>query len=138
MGTQQILLIVLSVIVVGVAITVGFGMFASESENANRLACQQDAKLFYTKVLEYYKMPSAEGGGYGDSANWTVANIIGYINRGTVSGSKITTENGVFTFTLSGKTVNIEVDPKEANVATFNYTMNLSTDKVPSLVTSSD
>jgi len=135
MGTQQILLIVLSVIVVGVAITVGFGMFASESENANKLACQQDAKLFFAKTLEFYKMPSAEGGGYGDSANWAVANIIAYVNRGTVDGSKITTENGSFTFALDSKTLTITVDPKEANVADFAYKMDYSTDKVPSIKT---
>ncbi len=36
MGTQQILLIVLSVIIVGIAVAVGITMFNQQAENSNQ------------------------------------------------------------------------------------------------------
>ena len=57
MGTQQILLIVLSVIIVGVAIAVGISMFNSQSYNSNKTAIASDAQGFAAQVVQYYKTP---------------------------------------------------------------------------------
>nr|MBC8383659.1 hypothetical protein [Candidatus Cloacimonadota bacterium] len=46
MGTQQILLIVLSVIIVGIAVAVGITMFNAQSVNSNRNACIADMNNF--------------------------------------------------------------------------------------------
>ena len=52
MGTQQILLIVLSVIIVGVAIAVGIQMFNSQSYSSNKTAIAADAQSFATLVVQ--------------------------------------------------------------------------------------
>lgn len=62
MGTQQILLIVLSVIIVGVAIAVGISMFNSQSYNSNKTAIASDAQGFAAQVVQYYKTPQSQGG----------------------------------------------------------------------------
>lgn len=62
MGTQQILLIVLSVIIVGAAIAVGIDMFNRQDYSSNRSAAAADVQLFLTQVLQYYKMPESLGG----------------------------------------------------------------------------
>jgi hypothetical protein len=63
MGTQQILLIVLSVIIVGVAIAVGISMFNSQAYNSNKTAIAADAQSFATQIVQYYKTPVSQGGG---------------------------------------------------------------------------
>lgn len=63
MGMQQILLIVLSVIIVGVAVAVGITMFGTQAVNANRSAIAGDLNIFAASALAYYKTPSSMGGG---------------------------------------------------------------------------
>ena len=63
MGTQQILLIVLSVIIVGIAVAVGITMFNTQAQNANRQALVADANNFASQMIAYYKTPTSHGGG---------------------------------------------------------------------------
>lgn len=62
MGTQQILLIVLSVIIVGAAVAVGIDMFNRQDYTSNRSSAASDVQIFLTQVLQYYKMPLSLGG----------------------------------------------------------------------------
>lgn len=62
MGTQQILLIVLSVIIVGAAVAVGIDMFNRQDYISNRSAAASDTQVYLTQVLQYYKMPEQLGG----------------------------------------------------------------------------
>ena len=62
MGTQQILLIVLSVIIVGAAVAVGIDMFNRQDYTSNRSAAASDVQIYLTQVLQYYKMPTQLGG----------------------------------------------------------------------------
>ena len=62
MGTQQILLIVLSVIIVGVAIVVGIGMFNRQAYNSNAQAIAADARNYATEIVQYWNTPTADGG----------------------------------------------------------------------------
>ncbi|MFA7213746.1 MAG: hypothetical protein WC111_07640, partial [Candidatus Cloacimonadaceae bacterium] len=62
MGTQQILLIVLSVIIVGAAIAVGIQMFNNQAYSANKSALAADAQSFATQIVQYYKTPESQGG----------------------------------------------------------------------------
>jgi flagellar basal body-associated protein FliL len=75
MGTQQILLIVLSVIIVGVAIAVGISMFNSQSYNSNKTAIASDAQSFATQAVQYYKTPESQGGAGGKAANMTQGKV---------------------------------------------------------------
>lgn len=68
MGTQQILLIVLSVIIVGAAIAVGIQMFNAQAYSANKSAIAADAQSFASQVVQYYKTPTSQGGAGGSVA----------------------------------------------------------------------
>lgn len=63
MGQQQLLLIVLGVIIVGIAIVVGINLFQASSVDANRNAVISDLNNLAAKAQEYYKKPTALGGG---------------------------------------------------------------------------
>lgn len=62
MGTQQILLIVLSVIIVGVAIAVGITMFNNNAYNQNKSAVSSELNSYASQVVQWYKTPIAQGG----------------------------------------------------------------------------
>lgn len=82
MGTQQILLIVLSVIIVGAAIAVGIQMFNSQAYSANKSAIAADGQSFATQIVQYYKTPESQGGAGGDAANMTAPNIGTFLTWG--------------------------------------------------------
>ena len=63
MGQQQLLLIVLGTIIVGVAIVVGINMFATGAVNAERDALLQDVNNVASSAASYWRKPSALGGG---------------------------------------------------------------------------
>jgi hypothetical protein len=62
MGTQQLLLIVLGVIIVGVAIAVGITIFNNQAYNANQQAVAQELTTYGTMVLQWWKTPEVQGG----------------------------------------------------------------------------
>lgn len=63
MGQQQLLLIVLSVIIVGVAVAVGVTMFQSNAVDSNRQAVISDLVNYGSKAQRHYRTPSQLGGG---------------------------------------------------------------------------
>lgn len=63
MGQQQLLLITLSVIIVGVAVSVGVNMFQSGAVEANRQALVSDVVNAAAKAQKYYRTPEAMAGG---------------------------------------------------------------------------
>ncbi len=63
MGQQQLLLIVLGVIIVGIAIAVGISMFKSSAVDANRSAIAGDLANLASKAQRYYRTPVELGGG---------------------------------------------------------------------------
>ncbi|HNX38628.1 MAG TPA: hypothetical protein PKI15_09760 [Candidatus Cloacimonadota bacterium] len=73
MGTQQILLIVLSVIIVGVAIVVGITMFRNQAINSNAQALAAEATNMRTEVVQFFKIPLDQGGGGGTPTTATIA-----------------------------------------------------------------
>jgi type II secretory pathway pseudopilin PulG len=94
MGTQQILLIVLSVIIVGAAIAVGITMFNDQSYASNKTAIAADAQNFATQVVQYYKTPLSQGGADRLPDNMTDTKIGDFIGW---QGTTTTNENGIFT-----------------------------------------
>jgi Tfp pilus assembly protein PilE len=66
MGQQQLLLIILGVIVVGIAVAVGITMFQDNAVSANRDAVTNDLVNLASRAQQYYRRPTALGGGQGD------------------------------------------------------------------------
>ena len=71
MGQQQLLLIVLGVIIVGIAVVVGINVFTASSVEANRNALIGDATNLASMAQQYYRKPTALGGGNQTFTGWT-------------------------------------------------------------------
>jgi Tfp pilus assembly protein PilE len=98
MGQQQLLLIVLGVIIVGIAVVVGINVFTASSANANRDAVISDLTTLAAMAQQYYRKPIAMGGG-GNSFDASTG------SGGTawdVPASLDTTANGVYTASSVG------------------------------------
>jgi Tfp pilus assembly protein PilE len=63
MGQQQLLLIVLGIIIVGIAIAVGVNMFQQSAVDTNRQAVISDLSNLAAKAQRYYRTPHELGGG---------------------------------------------------------------------------
>ena len=64
MGQQQLLLIILGVIIVGIAVAVGITMFQDNAVDQNRSAVIADLTTLSAKAQQYYAKPvSLSGGG---------------------------------------------------------------------------
>jgi len=113
MGTQQILMIILSVIVVGTAIAVGIQMFDTQLENQTRQALAAELIQQAAQAQAWYRTPVMMGGG---GNGWrpqpagppigevpTAIKIAEYIQKSAVlSGTNATYRNlhGAFTLRL--------------------------------------
>ncbi|MCB5269467.1 MAG: hypothetical protein WCS58_02375 [Candidatus Cloacimonadaceae bacterium] len=136
MGTQQILLIVLSVIIVGVAIAVGISMFNSQAYNANKTAIASDAQAFAAQVLQYWKTPESQGGAGGNGANMSVDNVTNYLgltgeNAENENGSYVITDADSFTVEITGVGTAIRNNMRPQIVTT----VTLATDGVTAVAT---
>ena len=63
MGQQQLLLLILSAIIVGVAIVVGINMFGENAVQANQDAVTQDVLTIASRAQGWYRRPAQLGGG---------------------------------------------------------------------------
>ncbi len=96
MGTQQLLLIVLSVIIVGIAIAVGISMFANQSFISNRQAIAAELTNYASLVIQFWKTPMSMGGAGQLIGNVTRSNIANYIGFGGAPNFSVTSPNGEF------------------------------------------
>ncbi len=67
MGQQQLLLIILGVIIVGIAIAVGLSMFTAQSIGANKDAIIADMTNMAANAYQFRIRPNAMGGGGGST-----------------------------------------------------------------------
>jgi hypothetical protein len=72
MGQQQLLLIILGVIIVGIAIAVGLSLFTAQSIQSNRDAIINDLNNLAAQAYQYRIRPTSMGGGQGDYSSFVV------------------------------------------------------------------
>ncbi len=102
MGTQQMLVIVLSVIIVGVGVSVGFFVFQNQAYNANRLTVANEMQQYVKASVQYWKTPTSQGGAGAEIRHIRAGDIalaIGFqtFRGGPYNGNYGTTsENGDF------------------------------------------
>jgi hypothetical protein len=63
MGQQQLLLIVLGVIVVGIAVVVGINLFNANAEESAKDGIVSDCTNLGAMAQQHYKKPGSMGGG---------------------------------------------------------------------------
>jgi len=75
MGQQQLLLIVLGVIIVGIAIAVGISMFKSNAQSSNRDQVINDLNNLAAKAQQFYRKPTSMAGGGQSFAGFSLAPV---------------------------------------------------------------
>lgn len=85
MGQQQLLLILLGIVVVGIAIIVGINLFRANAIETKRNNVTNDLVNLAALAQQYYMRPSSMGGGSRTFTGWLIPNELS------------TTANGHFT-----------------------------------------
>ena len=62
MGTQQILMIILSVVVVGAAVAIAIQQFNTQQENQEKMAAIADMLNYAAQAKAWYQTPTFMGG----------------------------------------------------------------------------
>jgi hypothetical protein len=104
MGQQQLLLIVLSVIIVGIAVVVGINMFNDQAASSNLDAVTADLMNLAARAQQHFRRPTAMGGGGGSFALLT-ANAAGLAYLTT----QPTNENGTYSISTAGNATQVTV-----------------------------
>ncbi len=105
MGQQQLLLIVLGVIIVGIAIVVGINLFNANAVSSNRDAVISDLNNLGAMANQFYQKPTSMAGGGNTYTGWSVPTQLDttangtYATSGTVGPQTVTivgigTQNG--------------------------------------------
>ena len=95
MGQQQLLLIVLGVIVVGIAVVVGINLFNANAVSSNRDGVVSDLNNLGAMAQQYYKKPTSMGGGGNTFTGWALPTELD------------TTANGSYVATINAQSVSI-------------------------------
>lgn len=124
MGQQQLLLIVLGVIIVGIAVVVGINVFTASSFQSNQDAVVADCTTLASMAQQYYRKPTALGGGGNTFTGWTIPAQLAQ------------TGNGTYTLTTPGaqQIVITGVGTETSDVGTVNVVMTIDPDEIVSTV----
>ena len=123
MGQQQLLLIILGVIIVGIAIAVGITMFSSASVQSNKDALVNDLNNLAANAYQYKIRPSTMGGGQGSYASYNIptklqSNDNGAFTASSASATAITLKGASSAY--SGSSVTAVCD-SNGRLGSFTY-----------------
>jgi len=102
MGQQQLLLIILGVIIVGVAIAVGISMFSGQSIQSNKDAILSDLNNLGADAYQFKIRPASMGGGNGAYDNSSGGTAYSIKTNGPWGTSN---PNATYTATVAATTV---------------------------------
>ncbi len=88
MGQQQLLLIVMAIIIVGIAIAVSIQLFRANAIDSKRDILIEETTSIGLMALQYFKKPAEIGGGSQSFIGWTIPSQM------------VTTANGNFTTSM--------------------------------------
>ncbi|MCX6122459.1 MAG: hypothetical protein NTX44_12700 [Ignavibacteriales bacterium] len=110
MGQQQLLLIILGVIIVGIAIAVGLSLFSAQSVQSNHDAIINDLNNIAANAYQHYIRPASMGGGANSYDGTGAAGAAAY----SIPTRMQTNENGTYTVkntatacTITGKSSSV-------------------------------
>lgn len=114
MGQQQLLLLVLGIVIVGIAVVAGIQAFSEGKAKAQQDAAVSDAMRIISDTQAWKLKPQAFGGGDDGTVNFTNVNLkaLGY-PVATATDAYVTT-NGCFELT-GGTTATLDVYAQDAN-----------------------
>ena len=107
MGQQQLLLIILGVIIVGIAVAVGITMFQDNAVDQNRSAVIADLTTLAAKAQQYYAKPTTLGGG-GNSFVGLTADATGLALLASTAFTN--NANGTYSIKTAGSAANVVLE----------------------------
>jgi len=119
MGQQQLLLIVLGVIVVGIAVVVGINLFNANATAANRDGVISDLNNLSAMGQQFYKKPTSMGGGGNSFTGWSIPTGL----DSTANGTYVATPSAT-SITIVGDGTEIGNDETNPVQATATVTAN--------------
>src|SRR3990170_6551910 len=87
MGQQQLLLIILGVIIVGIAIAVGLSLFSAQSIQANKDAIINDLNNIAAHAYQFKIRPTSMGGGQGSYSGYSIPSKMASNENATFSAA---------------------------------------------------
>ncbi|MDH3267314.1 MAG: hypothetical protein OEM46_00525 [Ignavibacteria bacterium] len=124
MGQQQLLLIVLGVIIVGIAVVVGINLFNANAEEAAKDGVVSDCTNLGAMAQQHYKKPGSMGGG-ANTFDGTGTNGVTW----AIPANLVNTANGTYSATVGAQTVDLVGDPLETS-----YTWTVQTQVTPTSI----
>ncbi len=118
MGQQQLLLIILGVIVVGIAVAVGIQMFSDNAISANRDAVSNDLVNLAARAQQYYRRPTALGGG-GNSFVGLTADAAGLAKLTNMPAGG--NSNGTYSIVTAGTANQVVIQGVGKEMTSSNY-----------------
>jgi Tfp pilus assembly protein PilE len=131
MGQQQLLLVILVTIIVGIATVVAINTFGAAADSANVDAVRQDLASIAASAQGYYMKPTMLGGG-GRSFTGITFNNFTFPGEIAADGASAENENGVYTIDsaeddalvvsavpASGGAIDITIAPNDAVMGTY-------------------
>ncbi len=124
MGQQQLLLIVLGVIIVGIAVVVGINLFNANAEEAAKDGVVSDCTNLGAMAQQHYKKPGSMGGG----ANTFDGSGTGGVTW-AIPTNLVNTANGSYAATVGAQQVDLVGTPLETS-----YTWTVQTTVTPTSI----
>ena len=109
MGQQQLLLIILGVIIVGIAIAVGLSLFSAQSIQANKDAIINDLNNIAAHAYQFKIRPSSMGGGQGSYSGYGIPSKMATNENATYTVSATTATTVSLLATSGANTTNTVV-----------------------------
>jgi hypothetical protein len=116
MGTQQSLFILLSVILIFFAISVGISIYNNITRNTFIKFCIQELTYFKARAVDYYKTSQYMGGSSYGIYQWNAENLAAYIGLGYDEANGLETEYATYTVTIVDFDVTFLAIPKEKGI----------------------
>lgn len=102
MGQQQLLLLVLGIVIVGLAVVVGIQAFGENQKKANQDALVNDGVRIASDAQAWALKPAAFGGGASSTLSAVTFAALGYTTTGTGTATAYTNINGSYQLKASG------------------------------------
>ncbi len=114
MGQQQLLLIVLGVIIVGIAIVAGIGMFNAGAEEAVKDELVAQCMAIGANAQQWYKKPVAMGGGGNSFTGYEIPGRMEATENAGVIGTDGYATTAGYVLTEGDQSITITADPNDA------------------------
>ena len=124
MGQQQLLLIVLGVIIVGIAVVVGINLFNANAEEAAKDGVVSDCTNLGAMAQQHYKKPGSMGGG-ANTFDGSGTNGVTW----AIPVNLVTTANGSYAADIQAQQVVLTGTPLETS-----YTWTVETTVTPTSI----